>query len=133
MNANLKRAGIPPFFVGGIPGPCLNWSLYPRSAQRLDHDTAVFVRGFHDLYYEETSWPTIGVAGFVERLYRFLKSGGILGPVNHAAGSGVSVDVANTLHRIDPSIIRSDLISAGFEFVAESDVLRKQGMIVTSR
>jgi predicted methyltransferase len=87
----------------------------------------VFVRGFHDLYYEETSWPAIDAADFVERLYRFLKSGGILGVVNHAAGPGVSVDVANTLHRIDPGIIRSDLISAGFEFVAESDVLRNLG------
>jgi predicted methyltransferase len=87
----------------------------------------VFVRGFHDLYYEETSWPAIDAADFVERLYRFLKSGGILGVVNHAAGSGVSVDVANTLHRIDPGIIRSYLISAGFEFVAESDVLRNLG------
>ena len=47
--------------------------------------------------------------------------------MNYAAGSGVSVDVANTLHRIDPGIIRSDLISAGFEFVAESDFLRNQG------
>ena len=47
--------------------------------------------------------------------------------MNCAAGSGVSVDVANTLHRIDPGIIRSDLISAGFEFVAESDFLRNQG------
>ena len=88
---------------------------------------AVFVRGFHDLYYEEASWPAIDAADFVERLYRILKSGGILGVVNHAAGSGVSVDVANTLHRIDPGIIRSDLISAGFEFVAESDFLRNQG------
>ena len=47
--------------------------------------------------------------------------------MNHAAGSGVSVDVANTLHRIAPGTIRSDLISAGFEFVAESDFLRNQG------
>ncbi|MFT7472375.1 MAG: putative methyltransferase [Kiritimatiellia bacterium] len=91
------------------------------------YDAAVFVLGFHDLYYEETSWPAIDAADFVERLYRFLKPGGILGVVDHAAGSGVSVDVANILHRIDPGIIRSDLISAGFEFVAESDVLRNQG------
>ena len=46
--------------------------------------------------------------------------------MNHSAGSGVSVNVANTLHRIAPGTIRSDLISAGFEFVAESGVLRKK-------
>ena len=75
MNVNLKRAVIPPFFVGGISSSCLHCSLHTRSVQRLDHDTAVFVRGFHDLYYEETSWPAIDAADFVERLYRFLKSG----------------------------------------------------------
>jgi predicted methyltransferase len=89
------------------------------------YDAAVFVLGFHDLYYEdEPSWPAIDADNFVERLYRMIKPGGILGIVDHAAESGVSVAVANTLHRIDPGIIRSDLISAGFEFVGESDILR---------
>jgi len=91
------------------------------------YDAAVFVLGFHDLYYEEESWPAIDASDFVERLYGLIKPGGIIGVVDHAAESGVSVDVANTLHRIDPGIIRSDLVSAGFEFVAESDVLRNRG------
>lgn len=91
------------------------------------YDAAVFVLGFHDLYYEEESWPAIDAGDFVERLYGLIKPGGVIGIVDHAAGSGVSVDVANSLHRIDPGIIRSDLVSAGFEFVAESDVLRNQG------
>ena len=69
MNANLKRAVIPPFSVGGISSPCLNCSLHPRSAQRLDNDTAVLLRGFHDLYYEEAIWPAIDAADFVERFY----------------------------------------------------------------
>lgn len=91
------------------------------------YDAAVFVLGFHDLYYEEASWPAIDAGDFVERLYGLIKPGGILGIVDHAAQSGVSVTVANTLHRIDPGIIRSDLVSAGFEFVGESDVLRNRG------
>ena len=90
------------------------------------YDAAVFVLGYHDLYYEEASWPAIDADDFVARLYGLIKPGGILGIVDHAAESGVSVAVANTLHRIDPGIIRSDLISAGFEFVAESDVLRNR-------
>jgi hypothetical protein len=32
------------------------------------HDAAVFVLGFHDLYYEEASWPAIDAADFSERL-----------------------------------------------------------------
>jgi len=88
-------------------------------------DAAVFVLGFHDLYYAaDPGWPAIDAENFIDRLYGILKPGAILGIVDHAAESGVSVDVANTLHRIDPGIIRSDLISSGFEFIAESDVLR---------
>lgn len=89
------------------------------------YDAAVFVLGFHDLYYvEEPSWPAIDADNFIERLYGIIKPGGILGIVDHAAEPGVSVTVANTLHRIDPGIIRSDLISAGFDFIGETDILR---------
>lgn len=88
------------------------------------YDAAVFVLGYHDLYYaDEPNWPAIDAENFVDRLYGIIKPGGILGIVDHAAQPGVSVSVANTLHRIDPGIIRSDLISAGFEFVGEADIL----------
>ncbi len=89
------------------------------------YDAAVFVLGFHDLYYaDEPNWPAIDAQNFVERLYGIIKPGGILGIVDHAAEPGVSVAVANTLHRIDPGVIRRDLVSAGFEFLGEADVLR---------
>lgn len=89
------------------------------------YDAAVFVLGFHDLYYaDEPNWPAIDAHDFIARLYALLKPGGVLGIVDHAAEPGVSVAVANTLHRIDPGIIISDLVSAGFEFVGESDLLR---------
>ncbi len=88
-------------------------------------DAAVFVLGYHDLYYAEgSSWPAIDAENFAARLLAIMKPGGVLGIVDHAANSGVSVSVANSLHRIDPGIIRSDLTSAGFEFVGESSVLR---------
>lgn len=97
------------------------------SLESNHYDAAVFVLGFHDLYYvDEPSWPAIDPENFVARLYNIVRPGGIVGIVDHAANSGVSVSVANSLHRIDPGIIRSDFVSAGFEFVGESDVLRNQ-------
>ena len=89
------------------------------------YDAAIFVLGFHDLYYsDEPSWPAIDAENFIDRLYRVIKPGGVLGIVDHAAEPGVSVAVADLLHRIDPGIIRRDLISAGFVLEAESDILR---------
>lgn len=88
------------------------------------YDAALFVLGFHDLYYASEGWPAIDADGFISAIYDSLKPGGIVGIVDHAAGLGVSVAVANTLHRIDPAVIRHDMAQAGFKFEAASDVLR---------
>lgn len=87
-------------------------------------DAAIFVLGFHDLYYVDEFWPAIDAGDFLDSIYEGLKPGGILGIVDHAALPGSAVDVANTLHRIDPEKIQSDMQQAGFLFEAESMVLR---------
>lgn len=94
-------------------------SFTPRS-----FDAALFILGFHDLYYADTGWPAIDADNFLAAIYESIKPGGIFGIVDHAANPGVSLNVANTLHRIDPGVIRRDMANAGFEFVGESDILR---------
>ncbi len=89
------------------------------------YDAALFVLGFHDLYYVDTFWPAIEPGPFLESIYNSLKSGGILGLVDHIAEpGGTSLEVANSLHRIDPAIIRRDMLAAGFILEAESTLLR---------
>ncbi len=88
------------------------------------YDAALFVLGFHDLYYADTGWPAIDAKDFVAKIFTSIKPNGLVGIVDHAAEPGVSVAVANTLHRIDPGIIRAVMIQAGFQFAGESDVLR---------
>lgn len=88
------------------------------------YDAAIFVLGFHDLYYVDVNWPAIDAADFLESIYAGLKPGGLLGIVDHAAMTDASLDVANTLHRIDPGRILSDMEQVGFVFEAESMILR---------
>jgi len=88
------------------------------------YDAAIFVLGFHDLYYADTSWPAIDADSFLAKIFTSIKPGGVLGIVDHVSEPGASVAVANTLHRIDPGIIRVDMTQAGFVFDGESDVLR---------
>lgn len=88
------------------------------------YDAAVFVLGFHDLYYAAQGWPAIDADNFLSAIYDTVKPGGIVGIVDHAATDGVALDVANTLHRIDPLAIRHGMAKTGFVFEAESDVLR---------
>lgn len=88
------------------------------------YDAALFILGFHDLYYADEGWPAIDPEAFLAKIFTSIKPGGILGVVDHAAEPGVSVAVANTLHRIDPGIIRADMSKAGFVLLEESDILR---------
>lgn len=88
------------------------------------YDAAIFVLGFHDLYYADEGWPAIDGAKFLSDIYNSIKPGGVMGIVDHAAESGASIEVANTLHRIDPETIRTDMLNAGFEFDAQSSALR---------
>jgi predicted methyltransferase len=54
-----------------------------------------------------------------------VKPGGVLVVLDHAANAGAEVGpTANTLHRIDPAVVRRNLEAAGFRFEAESTVLR---------
>lgn len=87
-------------------------------------DAAIFILGFHDLYYVDIGWPAIDAADFLRSIYAGLKPGGLIGIVDHAAVTGASVDVANSLHRIDPEIILNNMEQTGFVFEAESMLLR---------
>lgn len=88
------------------------------------YDAAIFVLGFHDLYYVDVSWPAIDAMDFLGSIYAGLKPGGRLGIVDHAAMAGAGLDVANSLHRIDPERILSNMEQAGFVLEAESMILR---------
>lgn len=90
-------------------------------------DAIVFVLGYHDTYFEppDGSWPKIDNPALLETLYAALAPGGILGVVDHAADpGGDTVEVATTLHRIDPAVVLADFENAGFVLDGESHVLR---------
>jgi predicted methyltransferase len=90
-------------------------------------DAVIFVLGYHDIYYapEDGSWPPIDRDRLLAELHAALRPGGVLGIVDHAAEAGADpTDTGNRLHRIDPELVREQVTAAGFELVAESDVLR---------
>ena len=62
-----------------------------------------------------------------------LKPGGIFAVSDHSAADGSGTRDANTLHRIDEAVVKSEIVAAGFELVAESDVLRRSDDPRTAR
>ena len=52
-----------------------------------------------------------------------LKPGGIYLIVDHVADAGSGARDTDTLHRIDPAIVKTQVAAAGFQFVGESKLL----------
>ncbi len=90
-------------------------------------DAALFVQSYHDLHWhsQDGSWPATDPAQALARLVPALKSGAVVVVVDHVAGEGLDPAVTvDTLHRIDPAVIRRDFEAAGLMFDGESDAFR---------
>jgi predicted methyltransferase len=77
---------------------------------------------YHDLHLTRLN---LDVAAVNKAIFNALKPGGYYVVLDHAAADGAPVDVANTLHRIDPAIVKKEVEAAGFKFVGESKILRR--------
>jgi predicted methyltransferase len=78
-------------------------------------------QNYHDL--KDKFFGPIDTAVFNRAVFAALKPGGEYIVIDHAAAAGASADVTETLHRIDPALVRREVEAAGFKFEAESTIL----------
>ncbi len=89
-------------------------------------DAALFIMSYHDLYWRpaDGSWPATDPMLLLSKLYAALKPGGVVIVEDHVANPGGEPDkVVDSLHRIDPALVKRDFEKAGFVFDGESRVL----------
>jgi predicted methyltransferase len=81
---------------------------------------------YHDVYLvdEEHGWPRIDAPKMLAEIYSSMKPGAVLGVIDHVAAAGSPPETGNTLHRIDPELLKREISAAGFVLDAQSDVLR---------
>jgi predicted methyltransferase len=60
-------------------------------------------------------------------VFQALRPGGVYVIVDHSARPGAGVSVAQTLHRIEESVVKSEVEAAGFTLAASADFLREPG------
>lgn len=77
-------------------------------------------QNYHDLH----NVPGLDVADFDRAVFQALKPDAIYLVLDHVAPAGSGFSDTSTLHRIDPEAARKEILSAGFEFGGESNVLR---------
>lgn len=110
LTADPKYANVelstPPINTPALPG-------------KLD---AVFIRqNYHDLH-DKFMGPA-DVPAFNKAVYAALKPGGVYVVLDHAAVAGSGLSATDTIHRIDPATVKSEVTAAGFKFDGESPAL----------
>ena len=79
-------------------------------------------QNYHD--YPDKFMGRIDPVAFDRAVFRALKPGGVFLVVDHVAQTGSGMRDTDTLHRIDPATVKAQVLSAGFKFDGESQVLR---------
>jgi predicted methyltransferase len=85
-------------------------------------DVVWTAQNYHDLHDSFAKPADLAIIN--KKVFDALKPGGVFIVLDHAAAAGSGVSATNTLHRIDPAVIRKDVEAAGFKFAGQDDSLR---------
>lgn len=113
-NQGLARTGYPNTSVILQPGAAFTT---PEPV-----DLVFTVQNYHD--YPDKFMGKIDPMIFNRAVFKALKPGGVFLIVDHTAEAGSGMRDTDTLHRIDPAIVKKQVTDAGFVFEGESKVLR---------
>lgn len=85
-------------------------------------DLVMTVQNYHDLHLKP--FPTDTATKVNAEVFKALKPGGVYLVVDHVAAAGAGLEAADTVHRIEPSIVKREVEAAGFKLEAESPLLK---------
>jgi predicted methyltransferase len=107
------------------PNPCNNITASTMSASDLmlpsDLDVVWTTENYHDLHNDLFGKPDM--KAFDTAVFNALKPGGVFIVEDHIAPAGSGASDTDTLHRIDPALVRQEVESAGFKYIGQSRAL----------
>ncbi len=113
------------------PGRLPNVKRFTAENNQLDlpaetFDAVLLILSYHDVYHvaPQYGWEKLDGPKMLAEIFQSMKSGAVLGVVDHVAAAGAPPETGETLHRIDPELAKKEITAAGFVFEAESDALR---------
>ncbi len=124
----IKRDPPPPDAASAPPppNPCTNITAEEQNASELKLPTGLDVvwtsENYHDLHNAMFGKPDMKTLD--RAVFDALKPGGVFIVEDHAAAAGSGARDTDTLHRIDPELVKQELTSVGFVLDGQSDVLR---------
>lgn len=115
--------------------PYTNVSLLEQPAAALSAPEPVDVvftsQNYHD-YHDKFMGP-VDLAEFGKQVLAALKPGGVFVVIDHSARAGSGIEDTDTLHRIDPEVVKKEMTAAGFVFDGSSDALRNPADPLTAK
>jgi predicted methyltransferase len=109
-----------------LPNVTLSQTLFDKlEAPDASVDVVTWFQGPHELYFKPDNIPAgtgDPVKSYAE-VFRILKPGGYFIIMDHAAKAGEPATTGNTLHRIDPMLVKAAATTAGFVSDGESTLL----------
>jgi len=103
-----------------------NVSVLTQPANQLSApepvDLVFTSQNYHD--YPDKFMGKVDPAVLNKQVFDALKPGGLWVIIDHVAPAGSGMADTDTLHRIDPAIVKQQVEAAGFVFDGESNVLR---------
>ncbi len=79
-------------------------------------------QNYHDLHDDFAKPAEVAVIN--RAVFNALKPGGVFIILDHVAADGSGLSATNTLHRIDPAAVKSEVEAAGFKYEGETTILR---------
>jgi predicted methyltransferase len=115
----------PPPAAPEAPNPCTNVTTDKKPAAQFSLPGGLDVvwtsENYHDLHNKMFGSPDM--KAFDGAIYAALKPGGVFIVEDHVAEAGSGARDTETLHRIDPELVKREVTAAGFVFVSSSDLL----------
>ena len=115
--------------------PYDNVSLLEQPAAELSVPEPVDVvftsQNYHD-YHDPFMGPA-DLGAFGKQVLAALKPGGEFIVIDHSAAAGSGIRDTDTLHRIDPDVVKKEMTAAGFKFEGASEVLRNKDDPLTAK
>lgn len=103
-----------------------NVSLLKQPAARFDVPNGIDLvftsQNYHD--YHDPFMGPVDMAKFDKKVFDALKPGGLFVVIDHVAPAGSGLADTDTLHRIDPAVVKKEVEAAGFVFDGASEALR---------
>lgn len=103
-----------------------NVSILQQPAAELSSpapvDLVFTCQNYHD--YHDPFMGPVDMVAFDKKVFAALKPGGLFVVIDHVAPSGSGISDTNTLHRIDPAVVKQEVEAAGFVFDGASEALR---------